>query len=89
MTAGKIRTVTSAGLLLVSVQISFAADQRQEFKTQWGLWGPRAEQEIAALPNAGRAALQKALIACSLFLDDYLSTQYSERMRRGGQVFCS
>ena len=40
MTVGKIRTLTSAGLLLVSIQISLAADQRQEFQNSVGSLGP-------------------------------------------------
>jgi hypothetical protein len=87
MTVG-IRTLTSAGLLLVSMQICLAAEQRQQtFKDEWGFWGPKAEQEIAALPKAGRAALQKALVACSLFTDDYLSVQYQTECERASKFF--
>jgi hypothetical protein len=88
MTTAKIRGLATAGLLLVSIQISLAADQRQEtFKFQWGIWGQKAQQEIAALPQAGRAALQKALIACSLFADDYLSTQYQRECEGTAKFF--
>lgn len=88
MTVGKIRTLTSAGLLLVSMQICLAAEQRQEtFKFQWGIWGQKAQQEIATLPQAGRAALQRALIACSLFADDYLSAQYRRECERASKSF--
>jgi hypothetical protein len=68
MMAGKVRTLTSAGLLLVSMQICPAAEQRQEtFKLWWPLFGQKAQQEISALPKAGRAALQKVVVARSLF----------------------
>ena len=40
-----------------------------------------------ALPNAGRAALQKALIACSLFADEYLSTQYQRECEGTAKFF--
>jgi hypothetical protein len=48
---------------------------------------PKAVQEIAALPKAGRAALQKALVACSLFTDDYLSVQYQTECERASKFF--
>ena len=88
MTLGKIRTLTTAGLLLVSMQICLAAQQPAEtFKNSWSFYGPKAEQEIAALPRAGRAALLKALIACSLFADDYLSAQYQIECERTSKSF--
>jgi Histidine kinase len=85
--AGKIRAFTTAGLLLVSMQICRGEQRQETFKFQWGVWGPKAEQEIAILPKAGRAALQKALIACSLFSDDYLSVQYQTECQRASKFF--
>jgi predicted aspartyl protease len=88
MTVGKIRTLTSAGLLLISMQICLAAQQPAEtFKILWSTYGQKAEQEIGALPKAGRAALQKALIACSLFADDYLSAQYQTECKKTSKFF--
>jgi hypothetical protein len=87
-TMGKIRILTSAGLLLVSVQTCFAAGERQEtFKLWWSFFGQQAEQEIAVLPRAGRLALQKALVACSLFVDDYLNAQYQTECERTSKFF--
>jgi hypothetical protein len=53
----------------------------------WSTYGQKAEQEIGALPKAGRAALQKALIACSLFADDYLSAQYQTECKKTSKFF--
>jgi clan AA aspartic protease (TIGR02281 family) len=85
MTVGKIRTLTSAGLLLVSICLG---EQRQEtFKVWWPLWGPKAEHEISALPKPGRTAFQKALIACSLFTDDYFNVRYQMECERTSKAF--
>jgi hypothetical protein len=87
MTTAKIRGLATAGLLLVSMQICLGEQRQETFKFDWGIWGPKAEQEIAALPKAGRESLQKALIACSLFTDDYLSVQYQTECQRASKFF--
>jgi hypothetical protein len=87
MTTAKIRGLATAGLLLVSIQICLGEQRQETFKVDWGIWGPKAVQEIAALPKAGRAALQKALVACSLFTDDYLSVQYQTECERASKFF--
>jgi hypothetical protein len=87
MTTAKIRGLATAGLLLVSMQICLGEQRQETFKVWWPLFGQKAEQEISALPKAGRAALQKALIACSLFSDDYLSVQYQTECERASKFF--
>ena len=38
--------------------------------------GPDAQKEFAALPENGRAAYKRALIACSLYVDHYYDPDY-------------
>jgi clan AA aspartic protease (TIGR02281 family) len=87
MTTAKIRGLATAGLLLVSMQICLGEQRQETFKVWWPLFGQKAEQEISALPKAGRAALQKALIACSLFADDYFNVRYQMECERISKAF--
>jgi hypothetical protein len=41
--------------------------------------GPNAQKEFAALPENGRAAYKQALIACSLYVDDYYDPNYKKQ----------
>jgi len=87
MKTEKKRDLATAGLLLVSMQVCLGETRQDAFKVQRGIWGPKVEQEIAALPKAGRAALQKALVGCSPFTDDYLSVQYQTECERASKFF--
>ena len=87
MTTAKIRGLATAGLLLVSMQICLGEQRQETIKVWWPLFEQKAEQEISALPKAGRAALQKALIACSLFADDYFNVRYQMECERISKAF--
>jgi hypothetical protein len=41
--------------------------------------GPEAQKEFAALPENGRAAYKRALIACSLHVDHYYDRDYKNQ----------
>jgi hypothetical protein len=67
-----------AALLLVLVQICLAASQQDEsFEKIWSAFGQKAQSELLALPAKGRAAFQKALIACSIYADAYANLKYT------------
>jgi predicted aspartyl protease len=72
----KLCALLGAGLLLAP-QTCFA-----QVAT---LFGPQIKTELAALSENGRAALSKALIACSLYVDDN-SPRYLDECKRAYQA---
>ena len=88
MTVRKIRALASGVLLLVSAEACLAEDRRNEtFDATWDTLGQNAEKELAALPKDGRRAYQKALIACSLYADEYSNDKYGAECRRATTFF--
>jgi hypothetical protein len=77
----EILALLSGGLLLAA-QTCFAENQ-----TMAALFGPQIKTELAALSENGRAALSKALIACSLYSDEYNNSRYEDECKRAYQAF--
>jgi clan AA aspartic protease (TIGR02281 family) len=65
----KIRALLAGALLLVA-GTCFADEWPDEYST--GI-GPDAKKEFAALPENGRAAYKRALIACAVYVDESTS----------------
>src|SRR5579862_5789073 len=81
-------TLAGAGLLLVLVQICLAASQQDEsFEKVWSAFGQKAQSEVLALSAKGRAALQKALIACSIYADAYANLKYTAECETTSSYF--
>jgi hypothetical protein len=77
-----------AALLLVVVQICLAASQQDEsFEKIWTTFGQKAQSELLALPAKGRAAFQKALIACSIYADAYANLKYTSECETTSSYF--
>lgn len=77
-----------AGLLLVLIQTCLAASQQDEsFEKIWLAFGPKAQSELLALPAKGRAAFQKALIACSIYADAYANLKYTSECETTSNYF--
>lgn len=88
MTSKNKSALVGAGLLLVLVQICHSASQRDEsFETIWLAFGQKAESELVALPRKGRAAFQKALIACSIYADAYANLKYTSECETTSNYF--
>lgn len=84
------RTLAGAGLLLLLVQICLAAGQQDEsFERIWAAFGQKAQSELLALPTKGRAAFQKALIACSIYADAYANLKYTSECETTSKYFMS
>lgn len=88
MTFKNKSTVVGVGLLLVFVQICLSASQQDEsFERIWSAFGQRAQSELVALPAKGRAAFQKALIACSIYADAYSNLKYTSECESTSNYF--
>jgi hypothetical protein len=87
----KVKSMLAGGvLLLVLVQICLAAGQQDEsFEKIWGAFGQKAQSELLALPAKGRAAFQKALIACSIYADAYANLKYTSECETTSNYFMS
>ena len=85
----KIKSVVAgAGLLLVLVQICLAASPQDEnFEKIWSAFGQKAQSEVLALSAKGRAAFQKALIACSIYVDAYANLKYTSECESTSNYF--
>ena len=80
--------LAGAGLLLVLGQICFSASQQDEtFEKIWSAFGQKAQSELLALPAKGRAAFQKALIACSIYADAYANLKYTSECETTSYYF--
>jgi hypothetical protein len=66
-----------AGALLLVAGTCCAEDQWPDQYS--ATTGPDAQKEFAALPENGRAAYKRALIACSLYVDDYYDPNYKNQ----------
>jgi hypothetical protein len=75
----KLRALLGSALLLVAGPC-FAEDQ-------WSGLRPQAEKEFAALSENGRAAYKRALIACSLYADDYDNANYRDQCKTAYKSF--
>jgi hypothetical protein len=64
-----------------------AASVREQMDATWGTFGQRAKTELAKLPDSGRASFQNALIACSLFVDEYLNSKYESECQRAATSY--
>jgi hypothetical protein len=84
-----VRVWAGVGLLIISAQLCIAADARREAAADawWSLWGEKVKAELKSLPNAGRRAFRDALIACSLYADDYDSADYKAQCERATKAF--
>jgi hypothetical protein len=65
------------GALLLVASNCFAQDQWPDQYS--ATTGPGAQKEFAALPENGRAAYKRALIACSLYVDHYYDSNYKNQ----------
>jgi hypothetical protein len=74
-----------AGALLLVAGTCFAEDQWPDQYS--ATTGPDAQKEFAALPENGRAAYKRALIACSLYVDHYYDPNYKNQCRTFVQKF--
>jgi hypothetical protein len=84
----KLSATGNVGLLLVLAQMCLAAGPRDEdFENIWSSLGQRAEVELAALPAKGRAAFERALIACSIFVDMYSNPKYTSECETTSRDF--
>jgi hypothetical protein len=72
----KLCALLGAGLLLAA-QTCFAEDQWPDQYS--AAIGPDAKKEFAALSETGRAAYKRALIACSLYADNYDDPNYKKQ----------
>jgi hypothetical protein len=75
----KLCALLGAGLLLAA-QTCFAEDQWPDQYS--AAIGPDAKKEFAALSETGRAAYKRALIACSLYADNYDDPNYKKQCER-------
>jgi hypothetical protein len=83
-----MRVGAGIGLLILSVQLCVAADARREAADRWwSLWGEKTKAELKSLPNAGRKAFRDALIACSLYADEYDSAEYKAQCEKATKAF--
>ncbi len=83
-----LSALAGAGLLLVLVQICHSASPRDEaFEKIWAAFGRKAETELLALPAKGRAAFQRALIACSIYADDASNIKYTSECKTTSDYF--
>jgi hypothetical protein len=88
MTLTRLRAAASVCALIVSVQLCLASDARREAaEGWWSLWGEKTKAEVKRLPDAGRRAFREALIACSLYADDYDSADYRAQCQRASKSF--
>ncbi len=88
MTLRPIRVLAIVGVLLISAQLSLAVDERREaVERWWSTWGEKMKAELAALPEQGRHAFRDALVACSLYADEYDSDPYRAECRRAVKFF--
>jgi hypothetical protein len=75
-------------LLLVLGQICPSASQEDEiFQKIWSTYGLKADSELMSLPAKGRAAFQKALIACSIYADAYSNLKYTSECETTSNYF--
>ena len=87
MMASKINAAASGGFLFVA-QVCLAAGPLDEsFEKIWSSFGQRSEGELAALPAKGRAAFERALIACSIFVDMYSNPKYTSECETNSYDF--
>jgi len=69
-------------------QICFSASQQDEtFEKIWSAFGQKVQSELLALPAKGRAAFQKALIACSIYADAYSNLKYTSECETTSNYF--
>lgn len=88
MTFKNISILAGVGLLVVFGHICLSASQSDEvFERVWTAFGQRAESELTALPAKGRAAFQKALIACSIYADAYSNLKYTSECETTSKYF--
>ena len=88
MTLANKSGVAALGLLLVFGQICLSASQQDEvFEKIWSAYGQKADSELMALPAKGRAAFQKALIACSIYADAYPNLKYTSECETTSNYF--
>jgi hypothetical protein len=78
----------SAGALLISVHVCFASDARREAaEGLWSSWGEKTKAELKRLPETGRRAFWKALVACSLYADEHDSNAYRAECQKAVKFF--
>ena len=70
------------------VSDSHAAEKPSEtFNSTWPLLGLQAKTEVASLSEMGRVTFSKALVACSLYSDDYLNSGYKRSCEEKSKIF--
>jgi len=88
MTINRIHVAVSVAALLMSVHLCLAGDaRRQAAEGWWFTWGEKAKAELKGLPEPGRRAFREALIACSLYADEYDSDAYRGECQRAVKFF--
>ena len=84
-----MRTIVAmaASVLVFLPQAGSATTAREQFDATWEIFGQRAKTELAKLPQSGRTSFQNALVACSLYADDYLSSKYESECQRAATSY--
>src|SRR5215472_18694060 len=83
-----MRIAVGVSLLIVPAQLCLASDARREAADGWwSAWGKNVKTELNALPDAGRKAFRDALIACSLYADEYNSDVRGAECKRAVKAF--
>src|SRR6516162_4904979 len=84
-----MRTIVAmaASVLVFLPQAGSATTAREQFDATWEIFGQRAKTELAKLPQSGRTSFQNALVACSLYADDYLSSKYESECQRAATAY--
>jgi hypothetical protein len=78
----------SLSAVLISTQLCLASDtSREAAEAWWSIYGETAKAELRRLPDAGRKAFQNALVACSLYADDYHSQAHRAECQRAEKSF--
>jgi hypothetical protein len=78
------------GVLLAMNRASLAAGPSDEtFETVWSSFGRQVEADLAALPAKGRAAFERTLVGCSVFVVMYSNPKYTSECEAGANEFLS
>jgi hypothetical protein len=88
MTTDRMCVAFSVSALLISAQLCIAAETRREAaEVWWSMWGEKVKAELNGLPEAGRRAFRDALLACSLYADEYNSGAHRAECQRAEKSF--
>ena len=84
-----MRTIVAmaAGVLVFLPQTVSAASVSEQMDVTWRTFGQKAKTELAKLPDSGRASFQNALVACTLYVDDYLNSKYESECQRAATSY--